>query len=484
MAADEIDYSRKWYVMAGVAMGIFLSTIDGSIVNVALPTLVQELDAHLATVEWVVLAYLLTLATLLLSMGRLGDIVGKKPIYTTGFIIFTLGSVLCGLAPNVHWLIGFRVLQAIGGSMILALGMAIVTESFPPSERGRALGLTGSIVSIGIVIGPTLGGLILDALSWHWIFFVNLPVGIVGTLMVVRFVPARKPAGRQQFDLAGAATFFAGLLAALLGVTVGQRLGFSDWRVLLLLAGGAAAMVAFVVVERRTSQPMLDLELFRNKLFSINLVSGLMTFVSLNGTTFLIPFFLQDVLGYDPRQVGLLLATVPLAVGLVSPLSGALSDRVGARPITVVGLVVVLLGFYAMSTVTAQMTAADYVVRFLPVGVGLGIFQSPNNSAVLGAVPRQRLGVASGLLSITRIVGQTAGIALLSTVWASRVLVHNGAPLPEGANSAPAAAQVAGLRDIFLVIVGLIAFGLALSVWGLVQEWQARRRAVVGVEEA
>ena len=470
MAADEIDYRRKWYVFAGVAMGIFLSTIDGSIVNVALPTLVQELDAHLATVEWVVLAYLLALGTLMLSMGRLGDMIGKKPIYLVGFVVFTLGSVLCGLAPNVYWLIGFRVVQAVGGAMIMALGMAIVTESFPPSERGRALGLTGSMVSIGIVLGPTLGGLILDALSWHWIFFVNLPVGIVGTVMVMRFVPARKPAGRQRFDLAGAAAFFAGMLAMLLAVTLGQQVGFDDRRVVLLLAGGAAAMAAFVVVEQRASQPMLDLKMFRNRLFSINLVSGLMTFISMSGTVFLIPFFLQGVLGYEPRQVGLLLAAVPLAVGVVSPLSGALSDRVGTRPITVIGLAIVMAGFWALSTVTADMTALGYVVRFLPVGIGLGTFQSPNNSAVMGTVPRERLGVASGLLSITRIVGQTTGIAVLSAVWAGRVVIHHGALLPEGANSAPAAAQVAGLHDIFLVIVGLVGFGLALSVWALVQE--------------
>jgi EmrB/QacA subfamily drug resistance transporter len=464
--------------MAGVAMGIFLSTIDGSIVNVALPTLVQELDAHLATVQWVVLAYLLTLATLLLSMGRLGDMIGKKPIYVAGFVIFTLGSVLCGLAPSVTWLIAFRVLQAIGGSMIMALGMAIVTEAFPPSERGRALGLTGSIVSVGIVLGPTLGGLILGALSWHWIFFVNLPVGIVGTLMVLRFVPSHKPAGRQRFDLAGAAAFFAGLLTILLALTLGQQVGLSDRRVLFLLAGGLALLVGFVVIEQRSPQPMLDLALFRNKLFSVNLISGLMTFVAMGGTTFLIPFFLQGVLGYEPRQVGLMMAAIPLAVGVVSPLSGALSDRLGTRPIAAVGLAVMMLGFLSMSTITAGMTALGYVLRFLPIGLGIGIFQSPNNSAILGTAPRQRLGVASGLLAITRNVGQTAGIALLSTVWAGRVVVHYGAPLPEGATSAPAAAQVAGLHDLFLVIVGLIGFGLALSLWGVVQERRERRQGV------
>jgi EmrB/QacA subfamily drug resistance transporter len=431
----------------------------------------------------VVLAYLLALGTLMLSMGRLGDMIGKKPIYVTGFVIFTLGSVLCGLAPNVYWLIGFRVVQAVGGAMIMALGMAIVTEAFPPAERGRALGLTGSMVSIGIVLGPTLGGLILDVASWHWIFFVNLPVGIAGTLMVMRFVPARRPAGRQRFDLAGALIFFAGMLAMLLAVTIGQQAGFDDGRVVLLFAIGAAAAAAFVVVERRTVQPMLDLGLFRNSLFSINLASGWLTFVAMSGTTFLLPFFLQGVLGYDPAKAGLLMASVPLVVGVVAPLSGALSDRVGTRPITVVGLALVMLGFWALSTVSTGMTPLGYVLRFIPVGIGLGTFQSPNNSAVMGAVPRERLGVASGLLSITRIVGQTTGIAVLSAMWAGRVLVHNGAPLPEGANSAPAAAQVAGLHDIFLVIVGLIGLGLALSVWALVQERRGVRRAAAQVSQ-
>jgi len=479
MQQPEIDYSRKWYVMAAVAMGIFLATIDGSIVNVALPTLVRDLKAEFATVQWVVLAYLLTLATLLLSMGRLGDMIGKKPVYTVGFVLFTVGSVLCGLAPSVRWLIGLRVVQAIGASMVLALGMAIVTEAFPPSERGRALGLSGTMVSVGIVVGPTLGGLILDVLSWHWIFLVNLPVGILGTFMVLRFVPSFRPAGRQRFDLAGAVAILLGLLSLLLGLTLGQSSGFASWPVLALLAASGVLLTAFVLVERRSRHPMIDLGLFRNRLFSVNLVSGLTTFVSMGGTTILIPFFLQGVLGYDTRQVGLLMATVPLAVGVVSPLSGALSDRVGTRPITVVGLLAMLLGFLAMSTLTPQMSTWSYVLRYLPVGIGIGIFQSPNNSAVMGAVPRERLGVVSGLLSITRTLGQTIGIAVLGTVWAGRVAASAGTALTGGATSAPATAQAAGLRDTFLVVAVLIGLGLTLSAWGLLQERRLRRAARV-----
>ncbi len=226
--SQPIDYSRKWLVMVAVGMGIFLSTVDSSIVNLALPTLVRDLNTDFPTVQWVVLGYLLTQATLMLSMGRLGDMVGKKPVYTAGFVVFTIGSVLCGMASSIYGLILFRVLQAIGSSMTSALGFAILTEAFPPNERGRALGIGSAVVSMGIVVGPTLGGLIIDALSWNWIFYVNLPVGIIGVFMVLRFVPNIKPVGKQQFDFLGGATLLISLLGFLLALTIGQNVGFGD----------------------------------------------------------------------------------------------------------------------------------------------------------------------------------------------------------------------------------------------------------------
>ena len=193
MEAEKPESKRKWLILISVAMGIFLATIDGSIVNIGLNTLVNDLGQPLAVVEWVVLAYMLTISTLMLSIGRLGDMVGKKTLYLVGLIVFTIGSVLCGLSPSVYWLIGFRVLQGIGAAMLMALATAIVTEAFPNQERGKALGILGTMVSIGIIAGPTIGGVILESLSWHWLFFVNLPVGIVGVIMVLRFVPNYKP---------------------------------------------------------------------------------------------------------------------------------------------------------------------------------------------------------------------------------------------------------------------------------------------------
>jgi len=371
MQQQTVDYGRKWYVMAAVAMGVLLATIDGSIVNVALPTLVRSFQAEFAVVEWVVLAYLLTVTALLLSMGRLGDMVGKKPVYATGLVVFTVGSVLCGLAPTVYWLIGFRVLQAVGAAMMMALGVAIVTEAFPPSERGKALGISGSLVSIGIVIGPVVGGMLLHALSWHWIFLVNLPIGILGVLMVARFVPNLKPSGGQRFDYWGALTLLVSLMALLLALTLGQDIGFDRLPIFLLFAVWLLFLGLFLAIERKSNQPMIDLNLFQNRLFSINLVTGFISFVCIAGTIILMPFFLENVLGYDPRSVGVLLAVVPIAMGVTAPIAGSLSDRLGTRPITVIGLSMLLVGYYAVGTLSTETTAVGYVLRFLPVGIGM-----------------------------------------------------------------------------------------------------------------
>jgi EmrB/QacA subfamily drug resistance transporter len=359
--------------------------------------------------------------------------------------------------------------------MTMALGIAIVTEAFPPGERGRALGIAGAIVSVGIVVGPTLGGLIIDAFSWRWIFFVNLPVGIIGTLVALRFVPAFKPAGGQKFDYLGAITLFVSLEAFSLALTIGQQLGFSDYRILLLFLGALVFLVAFIVVEWKSSQPMIDLRLFRNRLFSVNLVTGFITFVTIAGTIILMPFYLENVLGYEPRQIGFMLAVVPIGMGIIAPISGSLSDRFGTRPITVIGLLILVIGYFALSTLDAQTTVTGYLLRLMPIGIGMGVFQSPNNSAIMGSAPRERLGIVSGLLSITRTLGQTTGIAIFGALWASRIIYHYGTIPAGGATTAPTEAQVVGLQDTFLIITVFVSLGLALSIWGLVQERRLRR---------
>jgi len=474
-SSPTIDYSQKWYVLSAVGMGVFLATIDGSIVNISLPTLVTSFQTDFALVQWVVLAYLLTVTTLMLGVGRLADIYGKKPIYTAGFIVFTAGSVLCGLSPTIFTLIGFRVVQAVGASMVMALGMAIVTEAFPPSERGRALGISGTIVSVGIAVGPTLGGLIVQNLSWHWIFFVNLPIGIIGTWMVIRYVPAFKPLGGQRFDYWGALTLCVSLLSLLVALTLGQRNGFGDRTVLLLAGAWIVFLAAFIFIELRVEQPMIDLRLFRSSLFSVSLATGFMIFICLAGTLILMPFYAENVLGYDPQQTGLLMATVPVALGIIAPVSGVLSDRFGSHSITVAGLAVLAAGFLAISSLDAETTTLGYILRFLPIGLGMGIFQSPNNSAIMGAAPRDRLGIASGMLAVTRTLGQTTGIAVLGALWAGQVFKHAGGVISGGATAASVSAQVFALRDTFVIVSVLIVIALLLSIWGLAEERKRKR---------
>ena len=456
--------------MAAVAMGVFLATIDGSIVNIALPVLAKDLQVEFSVIEWVVLSYLLTITTLMLSIGRLADMIGKKKIYASGFVIFTLGSALCGSVTHIGLLIGFRVLQAVGASMLMALGTAIVTEAFPAHERGKALGIMGSVVSIGIIIGPTIGGFILEAASWQWLFFVNVPIGVIGVLMVLKYVPAVRPTESEKFDFWGAGLLFVCLLSLLLGLSISQTLGFADLRVVGLLAVAVLFVFGFIFVELRQPQPMIDLRIFTNRLLSTNLVTGFLGFIGVSGTMILMPFYLQNILLLSPRDAGILMGVVPLVVGIVAPISGNISDRIGPRPLTAIGLFILIFGFVSVSTLDASTTAAGYALHFLPVGLGLGLFQSPNNSAIMGTAPKNRLGIVSGMLAITRTLGQISGISILGAVWASRVGFYIGSGNGNvDATQAPVPAQIAGLHDTIYLVAGLLIFAFLLSLWALYQ---------------
>jgi EmrB/QacA subfamily drug resistance transporter len=480
MAVHSVDYSKKWLVMASVACGVFLSTVDGSIVNIALNSLVIEMGKPLAVVEWVVLAYMLTIATLMLSIGRLADMTGKKKIYILGLAIFTVGSGLCGLSPSVYWLIGFRVLQAIGAAMLMALGTAIVTEAFPSRERGKAMGLMGLMVSIGVISGPTIGGFILQSLSWHWLFFVNLPVGVIALIMATRFVPDFRPEGKQRFDFAGAAALFLSLSGFLVGLLVIQLNGFSSPFVYAFFLLGAIALIWFIRIERHAPEPMIDLNLFRNRLFSINLITGSLCFVASAGIALLMPFYLQNVMAFDAQKTGLLMVIPPLGIALMAPISGALSDKMGSRLITTIGLVVAGLGYLIVSGLTPETSILEYILRYLPIGLGMGIFQSPNNSAVMGSAPKDRLGVASGLLSLTRVIGQMAGIAILGAIYNTGVARVSGV-VSAGAVKAPVAAQMSGLHTAFIFAVIVLAVSLVFSVWALVQVTKTKKQAQSGL---
>jgi EmrB/QacA subfamily drug resistance transporter len=485
MTQPTVDYSRKWWVLISVSMGTFLSTIDGSIVNVALPTLEEELHTTFATVQWVVVAYLLVLTSMMLGVARLGDMIGKNKIYLTGMVVFTSASLLCGMAPSIGALIGFRVIQGSGAVMIQALGMGLVTEAFPSSERGRALGIIGTVVSIGISVGPTAGGVLIGAVGWRSIFLVNLPVGITGFFLVRRFVPDWRPPGGQRFDVWGALIMLVTLVMLALGLTFGPNTGWTSFSILVLLIGSALGFVIFVIVEARIDQPMVDLHLFRDSLFSVSLVTGFLVFMVIAGM-FILPFYLERVKGFDTQATGLLLTVFPAALGLLAPISGALSDRYGPRGISLIGLAIFGLSCLTMAALKQSTSTWQYILYLLPVGIGAGIFQSPNNSAIMGTARREQLGVVSGLLSLSRNFGQVTGLPLIGAIYASRVLsvAHVSPGTTMDAGEAPPWAIVAGLHTAFIAAAVLIGVGVLLAGYAFVIDWRRRARATKAIPTA
>ena len=471
-----LEQRERWLVLLAVAATTLLATIDGSIVNVAFPTLVDELDTSFNVIQWVALAYLLTIATLTMSMGRLGDVIGKKRLFVIGIGVFAVGSALCGLSPDVGWLIGFRVLQAVGSVLILALGAAILVEAFPSSQRGKALGWIGTTVSLGIVSGPVIGGLLISAFGWRAIFFVNIPVAIIAAYLAMRHVPNTRPSRGQQFDVAGAVLMSVALFSLSLALTLGQDLGFTSTPVLVGFVASAVAAAGFVAVELRVNSPMLQLRLFRNPMLSVSVATGFLLFSCVSATFFLLPFYLEGVLGFEVGQVGLMLGVAPLLMGVVSPISGSLSDRFGVRRLTLIGLVVIAAVYVGFTTLDTDTGALHYLLLAVPLGIGFGLFNAPNNSAIMGSVPVEYMGVGGGLLTITRLLGQITGIAVFGSLWATSVAAASGGNLPtEGASAASPAAQVAGLHTTFLVAAVVLGVSVLVGAWGLRRESRDRR---------
>src|SRR3954453_6720426 len=356
--------NHKWWALVTVAIGTFMATLDSSIVNVSLPSILKYFNSDLATIQWVVLAYLLTITSLLLTFGRLADIWGRKKVYTIGFGIFTVGSLLCGLSGSPLQLIFSRVLQAVGAAMTQANGLAITNAVFPGKERGRALGINGTVVATGTTLGPTIGGLLVGAFGWQSIFLVNIPVGIIGIAMAFSIleeerISTRREGAAARFDPLGAILISVALVTLLLALNRGDEVGWLSAQILALFVVAIVCFVSFVIVERRVVAPILDLALFRVRAFATGSLAALCSFLAISANAFLMPFFLQLVLGYDPARAGLLLTPTSLTLAVVAPLSGWLSDRLGARILSSIGLGISALALFLLSQLTASAHYAD-----------------------------------------------------------------------------------------------------------------------------
>lgn len=411
----------RWFILATVSVGTFMSTLDSSIVNVALPTISGQLHASLYTLQWVVTAYLLTISSLLPVFGRLADLLGRRRVFSLGFLVFTFGSILCGLAPNIWFLIGMRILQAIGASMLMANSAALIIANFPPQERGRALGLTGTVVALGSLTGPALGGILVGLLNWRSIFFINLPIGILGYLAARIILPHDKPQeNKETFDFAGALFFTLGMISLMFAISNGQSWGWRSYPILGGLILGTLSLAFFFHTEVRIPNPMIDLSIFRIRPFFIGNITGLLSFVAMFANVMLMPFYLQHVLNYNPTKVGLLMTAFPLAMAIIAPISGYASDRIGPIALTTSGLFVNAIGYFYLSTLTISALFWQIVPGLLLLGLGAGLFQSPNNSSVMSSVPPHKLGVAGGISALVRNVGMIIGIAFSVSLFQNR----------------------------------------------------------------
>lgn len=411
----ESEY-RKWFVLIAIGIGTFMSALDGSIVNTILPIVRDTFKESIALSEWVVLIYLLVVSGLLLTFGRLGDLRGNRPVYLTGFFIFVIASALCGLSPSLGWLIAFRGLQAIGAAMLFSSSPAILTRSFPPTQRGQALGLQALMTYLGLTVGPALGGWLTQSFSWRAVFYINVPVGLLALTLCWIYVPRKHEPRAERFDVAGAVLFFAGLVSLLLALNNGQEWGWTTWPVLGLFAVAIALLGAFIVVERRVQAPMLDLTLFSSPVFSAATISAVLNYVALYMILFLLPFYLLQGRSLTPSQAGLILTAQPIAMAIAAPLSGTFSDRIGTRWPAMVGMVVLAGGLVGLSQITAT-TPLEWIAAGMAVcGLGTGMFASPNNSALMGAAPRHRQGIASGILATARNVGMVLGIGIAGAI--------------------------------------------------------------------
>jgi EmrB/QacA subfamily drug resistance transporter len=468
---DSPPNPKRWLGLAGVGTGVFMFTLDASIVNVALPTLAEALDASLAAVQWVPLAYLLVLTALVMGAARLGDMHGRKRAYLFGLGLFVAASTLCGLAWSIEWLIAFRAVQGLGAVFVSALGGAIIAQTFPQNERGRALGVIASCVTLGVALGPTIGAFIIDLVGWRWMFLVNIPVGLLAMAVVTRVIPDLPPApARLPFDWLGTLLMAVALASFSLALTFGQRQGFGTSLPLVLFAVAAAALVAFVLAETQVDAPVLDLRMFINRPMSAGLAMSTLAFITLGAISFTLPFFLQLGLGLPIATVGLLMAISPVLGGVMGPIGGTLADKFGPRWVSVVGLVLMCLSALLLSALGHDVPIWRFALSVAPLGLGMGCFSSANNSAVLNSVQRERLGVASGLLSLARTLGQSTGVPVAAALLGVFALGHAGVVEHDVLLTLPAQSLVRGTQAAFQAAAAAAALGAGIALWMLLRD--------------
>jgi EmrB/QacA subfamily drug resistance transporter len=440
----------KWYVLGAIMLGTIMGPLDGSIANVALATIGRAFRTSVDNVEWVLLAYLLISASTLVLFGRIGDMIGQKRVYLVGFAIFGLSSIACAFAPSLWAMVGARVVQGVGAAMLLSSTPAIIVHTFPASERGRAIGFNGGAVAVGLTAGPVVGGLIVTYSDWRWIFLINVPISIVALALATIIL---KPEGSRpaKFDFAGAAIASSALFALTLPLSRVHIWGLTSPATIGLLVYFIIASVVFIEVERRAEAPMLDLALFRDRVFAFSVVAATLYFSAVFAVIFVIPVAAQTALDRNALEAGLMLLPISVLNIVLAPIAGALSDKVPARYISTIGSSIFCVGALLLALLPAKPLLWMIPCALLIAGCGTAVFSQPNNSTIMGRAPSDKRGVAAGVLATARSTGQVLGIASASAIYftvAKHADAHTFIP----------AKAVFAVVAVVLVFVSLISF--------------------------
>lgn len=406
---------KRWWILAVITFIPFMVTLDGTVVNVALPAIARDLHTTLEQAQLTVSIYLVAVVSTILLFGRLGDVVGKGRIFLIGVALFGLGSLFAGLSTSLMMLNLSRVLEGIGGAAAMANSQGIVSEIFPSSERGRALGIVSIGAAVGTMLGPPIGGLIVSNLRWNDIFLINVPVALLSLVAGIIIFPKSKRT-QQKIDFLGAGILAAALILFFIALYTGERKGYNHVGIWVEFAISVGLFLIFFFWEKREKEPVLDFALFQNSIFRLSIFCVLIQFVVNGGVSIILPIFLEDARGLSAAESGIYLMAMPIAMGIMSPIGGTLSDKLGALKITLIGLCAMFAGLLVMSTLTMKSSMVVLIISLLLVGIGSGLFTAPNSSLIMGSAPKDKLGIAGSTNGFMRNFGAAIGVSVFSTI--------------------------------------------------------------------
>jgi EmrB/QacA subfamily drug resistance transporter len=458
---------RKWWTLAAVSFGLFMIMLDNTVVNVALPAIQEDLGAGLSELQWIVTGYALAFAALMLIGGKLADAYGRRLVFVIGIVVFTGASLWCGLADSGEMLIAARVVQGAGAALMNPATLSIIAATFPPRERGMAIGIWAGVSALALAIGPLVGGLLTEHLSWHWIFFVNVPVGVVAIAASFLLITESKDETHESLDIPGLATSALGLFALTYGLIEANGYGWTSARIVGSFVVAAVSLASFILIERRRRSPMLDLSLFRSGTYTGANVTMLLVALAMFGVFFFVSLYMQNVLGYSAVQAGAAFLPMTVIIILVAPLAGKASDRFGSRWLMTIGMVLLAVQLLYLSQLGADATFWNLLPGFVVGGIGMAMTMTPTAAAATRAVPVHKAGVGSAVLNAMRQVGGSIGIALMGAIVAHEAI---GRPGLDG--------FMAGFERALLV-ASLIAFAGAIVAFALVRQEAVEEPAAV-----